>query len=102
MAKGSLQHCRGHALGSGAELFFDTPLEIVRGEGVCLYDSDIREPDAASTSSLCDRLKDKGFLVSFSGKLDNVLKIRPPLVFSHANADDFLVAFDECLAEMGE
>jgi 4-aminobutyrate aminotransferase-like enzyme len=79
----------------------------VRGCGLfisveMIKDSDSKEPDAASTSSLCDRLKDKGFLVSYSGKLDNVLKIRPPLVFSHANADDFLVAFDDCLAEMRE
>ena len=78
----------------------------VRGRGLfisveMIKDSDnSREPDAASTSSLCDRLKDKGFLVSYSGKLDNVLKVRPPLVFSHANADDFLGAFDECMAEM--
>jgi 4-aminobutyrate aminotransferase-like enzyme len=65
-----------------------------------IEDSDTREPDAVSTNSLCDRLKDKGFLVSYSGKFENVLKIRPPLVFSHANADDFLVAFDECLEEI--
>jgi 4-aminobutyrate aminotransferase-like enzyme len=77
----------------------------VRGCGLfisveMIEDSDTREPDAVSTNSLCDRLKDKGFLVSYSGKFENVLKIRPPLVFSHANADDFLVAFDECLEEM--
>jgi 4-aminobutyrate aminotransferase-like enzyme len=29
-----------------------------------------------------------------------VLKIRPPLVFSQHNADDFLVAFDACLEEL--
>ena len=42
MAKGSLQRRRDHALGSGAELFYDPPLEIVRGEGVYLYDSEGR------------------------------------------------------------
>ncbi len=61
----------------------------------------MQEPDAALTNSLSDRLKDKGFLVSHAGKFDNILKIRPPLVFSHANADDFLGAFDECIGEMG-
>ena len=54
------------------------------------------------TITLTDRLKDKGFLVSYSGKYENVLKIRPPLVFSHANADEFLVAFDECMEEARE
>jgi 4-aminobutyrate aminotransferase-like enzyme len=39
MSKGSLQSRRDLALGAGAELFYDTPLEIVRGEGACLYDS---------------------------------------------------------------
>ena len=61
---------------------------------------DSKVPDTASTLVLVDRLKDKGFLVSYSGKHENVLKIRPPLVFSDANADDFLAAFDECLETM--
>jgi len=77
----------------------------VRGCGLfisieMITDDNTREPDAALAISLSDRLKDKGFLVSYSGKFHNVLKIRPPLVFSHANADDFLGAFDECMAEM--
>jgi len=60
----------------------------------------IREPDAALANSLSESLKDKGFLVSYSGRFNNVLKIRPPLVFSHANADEFLGAFDECMDGM--
>jgi len=78
----------------------------VRGRGLFISvemvkDSAGKVPDAAFTSTLCDRLKDRGFLVSYAGKYDNVLKIRPPLVFSHANADEFLVAFDECMVELG-
>jgi 4-aminobutyrate aminotransferase-like enzyme len=73
-----------------------------RGYGLFLgvemiKDSASKEPDAALTLELSDRLKDKGFLVSYSGRYDNVLKIRPPLVFSHENADAFLIAFDECM-----
>jgi 4-aminobutyrate aminotransferase-like enzyme len=56
-----------------------------------------KEPDAALALSLSNRLKDKGFLLSYSGKYHNVLKIRPPLVFSQDNADAFLAAFDECM-----
>jgi 4-aminobutyrate aminotransferase-like enzyme len=79
----------------------------VRGCGLfisieMIKDGDTRKPDAALTSTLSDRLKDKGFLVSYSGKYDNVLKIRPPLVFSQANADEFLEAFDECIGETHE
>jgi len=78
----------------------------VRGCGLfigieMIKSSDKKEPDAALASALSDRLKDKGFLVSNAGKFDNVLKIRPPLVFSHENADEFLGAFDECMRGVG-
>jgi 4-aminobutyrate aminotransferase-like enzyme len=74
----------------------------VRGSGLFISvelvkDRGSKEPARHDTITLGDRLKDKGFLVSYSGKYENVLKIRPPLVFSHANADDFLVAFDACM-----
>ncbi len=59
-----------------------------------------KEPDRDLALYLSDRLKDKGFLVSYTGKFENVLKIRPPLVFSHDDADDFLSAFDECMEEL--
>ncbi|MEX0824027.1 MAG: aminotransferase class III-fold pyridoxal phosphate-dependent enzyme, partial [Woeseia sp.] len=42
MPETPLQRRRDLALGTGAELFYDTPLEIVRGEGVYLYDADGR------------------------------------------------------------
>jgi len=80
-------------------------IDDVRGCGLfisveLIRDGSTGEPDAASALSLSDRLKDRGFLVSYSGKFNNVLKIRPPLVFSHADADAFLAAFDKCIGEM--
>lgn len=77
----------------------------VRGSGLFLgiemvRDSETREPDAPLALTLSDRLKDRGFLVSWSGKFGNVIKVRPPLVFSHENADEFLSAFDTCMAEL--
>jgi 4-aminobutyrate aminotransferase-like enzyme len=77
----------------------------VRGSGLFLSVElirDSKQPDAELTITLADRLKDKGFLVSYSGKYENVLKIRPPLVFSLANADEFLGAFDACMEEICE
>ena len=76
-----------------------------RGYGLFLgvemiKNEETREPDAPLALSMSDRLKDKGFLTSYSGRFNNVLKIRPPLVFSQQNADDFLAAFDECMEEM--
>ncbi|MGI9201618.1 MAG: aspartate aminotransferase family protein [Woeseiaceae bacterium] len=77
----------------------------VRGYGLFLSvemveDSASKRPDAKLALSLSDRLKEKGFLTSYSGKYSNVLKIRPPLVFSQENADEFLRAFDECMDEI--
>ena len=76
-----------------------------RGYGLFLgveivKNKDSKEPDAPLTLTLSDRLKDKGFLTSYSGRFNNVLKIRPPLVFSKQNADAFLAAFDECMEEI--
>ena len=42
MMKDSLRYRRERALGSGAELFYDEPLEIVRGEGAYLFDAEGR------------------------------------------------------------
>ena len=38
MSQSSLKSRRDLALGSGATLFYDDPLEIVRGEGAYLFD----------------------------------------------------------------
>lgn len=56
-------------------------------------------PSAARAHDLVNRLRRKGFLVGADGALRNVIKIRPPLVFSMADADAFLHAFDQVLAD---
>jgi 4-aminobutyrate aminotransferase-like enzyme len=65
-------------------------------------DKKSKEPDAKLALTLSDILKQKGFLTSYSGRFSNVLKIRPPLVFSQENADEFMVAFDECMDKVCE
>jgi 4-aminobutyrate aminotransferase-like enzyme len=84
---------RYDAIGDARGLGLFLSVEMVR-------DSISKEPDRNLALYLSDRLKDKGFLVSYTGKYENVLKIRPPLVFSHDNADAFLAAFDECMEEL--
>jgi 4-aminobutyrate aminotransferase-like enzyme len=59
-----------------------------------------RSPDMELAKRVINRLKDKGFLTSNAGAFSNVVKIRPPLTFSHANAAEFLVAWDETVAEL--
>jgi 4-aminobutyrate aminotransferase-like enzyme len=59
-----------------------------------------RSPDTDLAKRVINRLKDKGFLTSNAGTFSNVVKIRPPLTFSHENAGEFLVAWDETIAEL--
>ncbi len=59
-----------------------------------------REPDKALANRAANRLKDAGCLLSAAGAGDNVLKIRPPLVFTTEHADVFLDAFATCMDEI--
>ncbi len=77
----------------------------VRGEGLFLGVEMIsggaaRTPDTALAGRVANRLKDKGFLTSNAGQFNNIVKIRPPLVFSRADAEAFLAAFDETVVEL--
>lgn len=77
----------------------------VRGVGLFLgieivADPATLEPDAAKAVDIVNRLKDAGFLTSNAGAHRNVIKIRPPLVFSDTDAAEFLTAFDSVLADL--
>lgn len=77
----------------------------VRGAGLfvgaeLVTDRDSRAPATAETAALVNGLREKRVLISAAGPAANVLKIRPPLVFSRDNADLFLTAVDEVLTGM--
>jgi len=66
----------------------------VRGQGLFLgveLNDAKKNPLPKKTAYLADRMKDLGILMSTDGIDENVLKIKPPLVFSIADAD-FLLA----------
>jgi 4-aminobutyrate aminotransferase-like enzyme len=65
-------------------------IELVR-------DRATREPATAETRAVVERLRDASILVGIEGPLRNVVKIRPPLVFSAAEADLLLDALDAAL-----
>lgn len=50
---------------------------------------------AEEARQLPDALKEEGVLVGLSGRYGNVLKIRPPLVFSKDNVDQLIAALDK-------
>ena len=73
----------------------------IRGSGLFLGIELVRnretlEPATAETSFVCTTLKEKYFiLTSIDGLNDNVLVIKPPMVFSKADADVFLDCFEK-------
>jgi len=74
----------------------------IRGQGLFLgielADKD-RNPFTAKAAYLANRMKDLGVLMSTDGKDDNVLKIKPPMVFSRENADELLSGLGAVLGE---
>lgn len=52
---------------------------------------------AEVTARIVNGLRDRRVLVSMTGTYSNVLKVRPPLVFSKANVDQFMEVFGEVL-----
>ncbi len=57
------------------------------------------EPAAAEASYIAERMRDHGILISTDGPLHNVLKIKPPLVFTEADADRLVATLDKILQE---
>jgi 4-aminobutyrate aminotransferase-like enzyme len=76
----------------------------VRGSGLFLGVELVRdratlEPATAEASYVKNRLRDRGILTGTDGPFDNVLKLRPPLVFGEADAQRFVSALEDVLAE---
>jgi 4-aminobutyrate aminotransferase-like enzyme len=75
----------------------------IRGSGLFLgvdlvKNRETREPASELASLVVNRLRDRGVLIGSIGPHDNILKLRPPMVFSRENADYFLGIVDEVLA----
>lgn len=75
----------------------------VRGRGLYLgvelvRDRQTLEPADTEASAVFNGLCDRGVLIGLTGRHDNVLKLRPPLVFSHENARQLIDALDATLA----
>jgi 4-aminobutyrate aminotransferase-like enzyme/Ser/Thr protein kinase RdoA (MazF antagonist) len=76
----------------------------VRGSGLFLglefvRDRKTLEPAAVEAAYVVERLRELGILTGTDGPFHNVLKIRPPLCFSEADADLFVATLDAVLAE---
>ena len=80
--------CIGDVRGSG--LFFGAEMVLDRGS---------KAPATAFVKKLSNAMRQRGVLLNFLGIHYNVLKIRPPMPFSRANADQLIDTLDAVLAE---
>lgn len=77
----------------------------VRGAGLFLgvelvTDRTLKTPAVAQTRQIVNSMREHGVLISAAGPLENVLKIRPLLVFEREHADRLLQAVDSALEEV--
>jgi 4-aminobutyrate aminotransferase-like enzyme len=75
----------------------------VRGAGLyvgieIVSDADAKTPDRAGAKALVNAMRERRVLISVCGHDGNVLKIRPPLVFSSSDVDWFCTEFEAALA----
>ena len=74
----------------------------VRGAGLFLgielvRDRDSLEPAGCEASEVSNALKEAGILIGTDGPHHNVLKIRPPMPFDDADADELVAGLDHAL-----
>lgn len=72
----------------------------VRGMGLFLgielvKDRDSKAPATATARAICNEARARGVLMGTEGPHDNVLKMRPPMIFTEANADHLLGVLEE-------
>ena len=83
----------------------DSRIGQVRGAGLFIgvdfvRAPDSREPDPATALAMVNQLRRLRVLISASGPLGHVLKIRPPLPFSKGDGAEFLACFERALATL--
>jgi 4-aminobutyrate aminotransferase-like enzyme len=106
------EHLQGHALRVGTHLMgalkklqeHHALIGDVRGSGLFLgidlvLNRETREAAPRQASYVVNRLRDRGILAGTDGPHHNVIKLRPPLVFTEADADLFVKTLDEILQE---
>ena len=77
--------CGGTGLFIGAEL---------------VKDPETLEPAREEANHIVQYMRDNGVLLSTDGPLENVLKLKPPMVFKKAEADIFLRKLDEAFQSL--
>ena len=106
------EHLQGNALRIGERLVTGLKelqahhvlIGDVRGSGLFLgldlvRDRETRQPATEEACYVVNRLRNCGILTGTDGPHHNVIKLRPPLIFSEADADLFVATLDSVLEE---
>lgn len=106
------EHLQTHALQIGSHLLDElrslmekhSLIGDVRGLGLFVGIELVRDratlaPAPEQAAYIANRMRDRGILLSTDGPFHNVLKIKPPLVFTQQNADELVNALDMILDE---
>ena len=76
----------------------------VRGRGLFIGIELVRDyqltPAANEAHTIVNSMKEKGVLLSTDGPDHNVIKIKPPMIFSKDNAHELVSKIDETIAEL--
>ena len=77
----------------------------VRGRGLYLgldlvTDRETTDPATQLAADVANRLRERGVLISTDGPHDNVIKIKPPIIFTRADADILCAELDGALTEL--
>jgi 4-aminobutyrate aminotransferase-like enzyme/Ser/Thr protein kinase RdoA (MazF antagonist) len=77
----------------------------IRGAGLftgveLVSDRDTRQAATDQARTVSNEMRRHGVLIGLTGENDNVLKIRPPMVFDRANADLLCATLDGVLADL--
>jgi len=99
-------HRTGNRLLKGLRGLMDKYSLIGNVRGLGLYagvelvtDRETQEPATPHADYVINRMRDRGILISTDGPSQNVLKIKPPIVFTEKNADEIVDALDKILKE---
>ena len=57
-------------------------------------------PATEEANTVVNQMKDSGILISSDGPDHNVIKIKPPMIFSKDNAHELVSKIDETIAEL--
>jgi len=79
----------------------------IRGDGFFkavefVADRERKTPAPALAKRVLEGLRAKGVLTGLIGSDENILKLRPPMVFDKVNADYFLSILDDVMTESGQ